>query len=347
MNGAIASDETHGGLLDESRARDWLEDRLPLAGGPITFAPITGGSSNLLFLVEQNGRKFVLRRPPREKYDPTSHNMAREVRLLEALGHTDVPHPRLIAFCSDADIIGAPFLVMEHVDGFSPVGRFPEPFESDAGARRAIGLGMVEALAKLPKVDWKAIGLDGFGKPDGFLDRQVDRWMGQLERYRTRDIPHLEPLAKWLADNRPAQVTQGLMHGDYSFPNVMYARDVPVRMAAIVDWESCTVGDPLLDLGHLLAGWCDPGEERTYLRGVDWRGMPTRREMAARYTELTGLPIDSLEYYRALALFKLAIILEGAYSRVIKGQNDYAPHRTLEQRVPAFIEQAWGFTRAA
>lgn len=347
MNGVRASDETAGGLLDEERARAWLQAHLPGRGDAIRFAPITGGSSNLLFLVEQDNRQYVLRRPPREKYDPTSHNMEREVRLLQALGRTNVPHPRFIAFCDDAEVIGAPFLVMEYVEGFSPVGRFPAPFESPESWRRAIGFGMVEALATLPKVDWKAIGLDGFGKPDGFLDRQVDRWMGQLGRYGTRDIPHLDQLAKWLADNRPAQVAQGLMHGDYSFPNVIYAPDLPVRMAAIVDWEACTIGDPLLDLGHLLAGWCDPGEEQTYLRDIDWRGMPTRREMAARYAELTGLPVDHLEYYRALALFKLAIILEGAYSRVIKGQNDYAPHRTLEQRVPAFVEQAWGFTRAA
>jgi len=347
MNGALASDRTHDGLLDESRARDWLESRLPGADGAISFSPITGGSSNLLFLVERDGRKYVLRRPPREKYDPTSHNMAREVRLLRALGQTDVPHPRFVDFCEEVDVIGAPFLVMEYVDGFSPVGRFPEPFESDDDHRRAIGFGMVETLAILPKVDWRAVGLNGFGKPEGFLDRQVDRWMGQLARYQTRDIPYLEELAKWLTDHRPEQAAQGLMHGDYSFPNVMYARDLPVRIAAIVDWESCTIGDPLLDLGHLLAGWCDPGETRTYLRGIDWRAMPTRAEMAARYAELTGLPIDRIEYYRALALFKLAIILEGAYARVIKGQNDYAPHRTLEQRVPAFIEQAWGFARAA
>lgn len=340
-------DQTHGGLLDEARLFEWIDSRLPGEGEPLAISVITGGSSNLLFSLKRAGRTFVLRRPPREKYDPTSHNMSREVRLLEALGKTNIPHPRLELYCDDSEIIGAHFLVMDFVDGFSPIGTFPEPFENDMSLRREIGFSMVEALSTLPRVDWKAVGLEGFGKPEGFLERQVDRWMGQLARYQTREIPHLEALANWLRDNRPEQVASGLMHGDYSFPNVMLARDLPVRMAAIVDWESCTVGDPLLDLGHLLAGWCDPGEDRTYLRGADWRGMPTRAEMASRYSELTGLPIDNLEYYRALALFKLAIILEGAYSRVIKGQNDYAPHRSLEQRVPAFIDQAWGFARAA
>jgi len=337
----------HGGLLDEARVTAWLDSRLPGAGAPFAISPITGGSSNLLFRIERAGQVWVLRRPPRERYDPTSHNTAREVRLLRALGRTAVPHPRLVLECEDAGVIGAPFLVMDYVDGFSPIGQFPEPFASDPGLRRRIGFAMVEGLATLHAVDWKAAGLDGFGKPEGFLERQVDRWMGQLARYRGRDIPHLDALADWLRDNRPEQVATSLMHGDYSFPNVMIARDLPVRQAAIVDWESCTVGDPLLDLGHLLAGWCDPGETRTYLRDADFTGMPTRAEMAARYAELTGLPVDALAYYRALALFKLAIILEGAYARVLRGENDYAPHRTLEQRVPAFIEQAWGFARSA
>ena len=135
------------------------------------------------------------------------------------------------------------------------------------------------------------------------------------------------------------------MHGDYSFPNVLFARNPPWRIAAIVDWESATIGDPLLDLGHLLAGWCNPGETETYLRDVDFTALPTREQLAARYAELTGLPVDRIHYYRALALFKLAIILEGAYSRYLQGKSTYAPHRTLEHRVPAFIAQAYSFSR--
>ncbi|SCW81132.1 Predicted kinase, aminoglycoside phosphotransferase (APT) family [Sphingobium faniae] len=334
-------------ILPVGRLAEWLDAHLP---GPSTrplVQPLTGGSSNLLYLVERGGRKLVLRRPPPARYDRTSHDISREIRLLSALGQTDVPHPRLIAWSDDADLIGAPFLVMEHVDGFSPVGRFPEPFETNSAHRRDIGFRMVETLARLAKVDWRAVGLDGFGKPDGFLERQVDRWLAQFERCRTRTIPHLDALAHWLRASRPQQVATGLIHGDYSFPNVMIASDPPVRMAAIVDWESSTIGDPLLDLGHLLAGWCNPGESRTYLRDIDWRDMPTRKELVERYAELTGLPSDNIEYYRALALFKLAIILEGAYARYIDRQSDYAPHATLEQRVPALIEQAWGFALGA
>lgn len=335
------------GLIDTDRLSRWIDDRIPGRGDRLAVARLHGGSSNLMFKLERAGRAYVLRRPPRERYDATSHNIEREVALFTALAKTDVPHPRLATYSTDASVIGAPFVVMEFVDGFSPVGVFPEPLESDPSLRRAIGFGMVEGLAVLAKVDWRGIGLEKFGKPHGFLERQVDRWMGQLARYRTREIPHLEELAQWLRQNRPEQVATGLMHGDYSFPNVMFARSPPVRMAAIVDWESATIGDPLLDLGHLLAGWCNPGETLTYHKNVDWKGMPTREELAARYADLTGLPITHINYYRALALFKLAIILEGAYARFQRGQSDYEGHRTLDVRVPAFIAQAFGFTAAA
>jgi aminoglycoside phosphotransferase (APT) family kinase protein len=334
-------------LIDVGHLQDGIDQRIPGRGELVEVTRLHGGSSNLMFKLERAGRAYVLRRPPRERYDPTSHNIKREVTLFTALAKTDIPHPRLATYCEDADVIGAPFVVMEFVDGFSPVGVFPEPMESDLSLRRAIGFGMVDALAKLAILDWRGVGLEQFGKPVGFLERQVDRWMGQLGRYRTRDIPHLDALAQWLRDKRPAQAATSLMHGDYSFPNVMFARQPPVQMAAIVDWESATIGDPLLDLGHLLAGWCDPGETRTYHKNVDWKAMPTRQELAARYAELTGLPIENINYYRALALFKLAIILEGAYARFKNGQSDYEGHRTLDVRVPAFIEQAYSFTQAA
>jgi aminoglycoside phosphotransferase (APT) family kinase protein len=337
-----------GIVIDEASLASWLATQLPMGRDDLVVTPLLGGSSNRLYrLSYAAGPSYVLRCPPREKYDPTSHNVSREITLLSALGKTDLPHSRLITSCSDTTVIGVPFLIMAFVDGFSPVGLFPEPFESSNTQRRQIGVAMVEALAALAKLPWSVIGLKDFGKPEGFLLRQVDRWMTQLTRYQSREIPHLHDLAEWLKRNQPTQQHTSLIHGDYSFPNVMIARQAPVRMAAIVDWESSTIGDPLLDLGHLLAGWCDPGESRTYLRDIDWRGMPTREELAARYAELTGLSVASIEYYRALALFKLAIILEGAYARFLKGQSEYEPHRTLEQRVPQFIEQAWGFSQAS
>lgn len=334
-------------LLDIARLQRWIDDKIPGQGEALSAHRLGGGSSNLMFRLERAGRAYVLRRPPRARYDATSHNIGREITLYAALGKTDVPHARLVTYSTDTEIIGAPFVVTAFVDGFSPLGVFPEPIESEPALRRQVGLGMVEGIAKLAKVDWCGIGLEGFGKPAGFLDRQVDRWMGQLERYRTREIPLLNELARWLADNRPQQGAAGIIHGDYSFPNTMFAPSPPVRMAAIVDWESATIGDPLLDLGHLLAGWCDPGETRTYLQRVNWKHMPTRAEMAARYAELTGLSVANVDYYRALALFKLAIILEGAYARFLNGQSDYEGHRTLDVRVPQFIEQAYSFTRTA
>lgn len=326
---------------------EWLDKQLDGPAKPILAEPLKGGSSNLLYKIHRGEDTFVLRRPPRVRYDKTSHNVTREIRLLTALRNTDVPHPRLIAASDSTDVIGSPFLIMSHVDGWSPVGKYPHPFENDLAARKEIGIAMIGGLAKMAAVDWRAVGLEGFGKPEGFLERQVDRWMGQLQRYQTRKIDHLSDVARWLETNRPMQYSTGLMHGDYSFPNVMLSASPPLRLAAILDWESCTIGDPLLDLGHLLAGWCDPDETATYLRDVNWRGMATREQLLVRYAKLTGASLDNIEYYRVLALFKLAIILEGAYARYKNGQNDYAPHATLKQRVPAFIKRAWKIAQVA
>ena len=173
-------------LLDVGRLKSFIDSRIPGRGEQLSVTRLRGGSSNLMFRVERAGLVYVLRRPPRERYDPTSHNMEREVTLAKALCKTDVPHPRLVTYCDDPAVIGAPFTLMEFVDGFSPIGVFPEPFESDPALRRQIGFGMVEALATLARVDWRHIGLESFGRPDGFLERQVDRWLGQLARYKTR-----------------------------------------------------------------------------------------------------------------------------------------------------------------
>lgn len=327
-------------VIGNSALTEWLAGSIPGLATPPSISRLAGGSSNILYLLDYGSRKLVLRRPPARRYDATSHQLAREIRLLSALARTDVPHPALVACRLEPDLIGSEFLVIEHVDGFSPIGRFPEPFRSPQ-SRRAIGFAMIEALARLARADWRGIGLSDFGKPEGFLQRQVDRWLAQLARYRSREIPLLSDLTLWLRANLPEQRQTALIHGDYSFPNVMIASTPPVRMAALVDWESATIGDPLLDLGHLLAGWCDPGQTRTYLRDADWQDMPTREELATRYAELTGFDLTHLRFYRALALFKLAIILEGAYARHLKGETDYAPHATLRERVPAFIAHAW------
>jgi aminoglycoside phosphotransferase (APT) family kinase protein len=274
------------------------------------------GEANALYWLRRGEHTWVLRRPPAVINAPGASDMAREWRILAALDGTPVPHPAPLLLGGPDSPLGTPFLIMARVDGFTPVGMLPVPYDRPA-SRRDLGLAMVDALAGLAAVPWRERGLEGLGHPDGFLDRQVPRWLRQLEGYRTRDIPGLDWVAGWLGANRPPPQPPALMHGDYSPYNVMASPRDTTRLAAVVDWDTGTIGDPLLDVGHLLARWTEPAEEPAI--GV-WdiqarEGLPTRAELAARYAERTGADLSALPYYQTLALFKLAIILEGSVLR--------------------------------
>jgi aminoglycoside phosphotransferase (APT) family kinase protein len=308
-------------LVDVAALEAWLVTNLD--GGPPLEIERMGeatGVANALFGVRWGGRDLVLRRPPAAKITASAGNMVRERRVLAALADSPVRHPRLVAACEDPDVLGVPFLLMERVDGFTPTDPLPAPFDTDQAARHALGIEAVDAIAELAIVDWRTAGLEGFGKPDGFLARQVDRWRWQLDSYRTREISLLEPLSDWLRRHLPPPGPIGIMHGDYSMFNVMFASCLPARLAAIVDWDSATVGEPLMDLGHLLARWDEPGEAPTRLGAADIAdrtGLATRAELAACYAASTGFDLTHLRYYQVLSLFKLGCIMEGYYAREV------------------------------
>lgn len=309
-------------LIDATRLEAWLAGHVE--GEPPVGLERIGtdtGVGNAMFLVRWGDRELVLRRPPATKVTPSAANVSREARLLAALGGTEVRHPRLVAYCDDDGILGSPFLLMDRVEGFTPVDPLPQPFDHDRAARRGLGTEVVDALAELAVVDWQAIGLDGFGKPDGFLARQVDRWLWQLGTYRTRPLADLDELSDWLRAHLPPPRPVGIMHGDYSLFNVMFSFGAPAHLAAIVDWDTATIGDPLMDLGHLLSRWDEPGEEPTALGTADLAdrtGLPTRAELADRYAARTGAPLADLRYYEVLSLFKLGCIMEGHYARQVE-----------------------------
>lgn len=335
------TDPTFDGLIPHpERLQQWFDASVPGAAAPIAVTQIRGGASNALFRIDRGGEIRALRRPPKVRNDKTSNDIRREFTVLRALAKTQVLHPRLVATCEELDVMGVPFEVMEWIDGFTPFKPFPEPFDSDPAMRRELGFAIIDGIASVANVDWRGVGLENYGKPEGFLERQVDRWLGQLERYRSRDLPHLDDVAAWLRANTPVTPRLGLIHGDYSPANVMVAKDRPARLAAIVDWESATIGDPLLDLGHLLSSWQDAESGPTWGLYHDWRDFPSRKEAAARYAEKTGLPIDKLPYYMTLASFKLALILEGAYYRYRTGRSKLAEHAAMEALVPQMIHQA-------
>lgn len=316
------TDARAGIELDVDVLGEWIGDRLPGAGRPIVAERLgaESGIANALYFVRRGGHEWVLRRPPAVKNHPSAANTEREWRILQALEGTTVPHPAPLLFCDDPDVIGATFMIMGKVDGFTPGMGLPGWITSDPGAAHALAMAYVDGLVELSKVDWVAGGLEGLGKPEGFLERQVSRWLGQLDGYRVREIPEERFLCDWLEANRPAMSPAAIMHGDYSPYNVMVGNEPPVRLAAIIDWDTGTIGDPLLDIGHLLARWVEPGEEGPLgSRGADGvHGYPTRKEMAERYADATGRDVTAMPYYEALALFKLGVILEGGHSRAVK-----------------------------
>ena len=340
----MRDDNALEGLVDVPRLAAWLGERLPGVGEPLEVTRITAGASSELFRLHRGGHVCVLRRPAAGLQNPEAFNriMLREYQVLRALEGTGVPHPKPLAVGDDPAVLGATFYVMEYVDGFTPQDPLPPPFDTDAPARRGLGLALVDALADLATLDWRALGLEGFGKPEGFLERQVPRWLGQLATYKVRDIPGLDPVARWLAANVPPMSPAAIMHGDYQFINVMFHHGAPARLAAIVDWEQATIGDPLLDLGWLLAGWTDPGEAKprhaAYL--TQREGLPTRAELAERYARRTGRALDHLDYYVVLAWFKLACVLEGAYARYVAGKSRLEAHRLMGDLVLNLIREA-------
>lgn len=311
--------------IDLARLDAWAREALP-GEGPLEATRLSSGASNEIYSLRRGPHEWILRCPPAALHDPAARNriMLREFRVLRALEGTPVPHPHPLAACDDPAVIGVTFYVMERVDGFTPSDPLPPPYDADPAARRSMGLEMIDVLADLASVDWRAAGLEGFGKPTGFLERQVDRWLGQLATYRTREIPGIEPVAAWLREHTPPASAPGVMHGDYHFLNVMFRHGAPARMAAVVDWEQSTVGDPLLDLGWLLSGWSDPDDPPPLRFGSTWfrqrEGLPTRAELAERYARRTGRDLSHLDYYVVLAMFKCACVLEGGYALHVAGR---------------------------
>lgn len=321
-------------VIDFARLAPWMDGQGLGAGAIERVETIAGGTQNVMLRFTRGGRSFVLRRGPRHLRQRSNDVMRREARVLSALAPTAVPHPRFIAGCFDESVMnGAVFYLMEPVDGFNATMGLPGHYATDASWRHAMGLDAAAALATLGAVDYTAVGLTDLGKPDGFLERQVPRWMGELEGYAKLEgyggpqIPELERVAKWLEQNRPPHFTPGIMHGDYHLANVMFAYDAP-RLAAICDWEMCTIGDPLLDLGWFVASFPSANNRAAAavpLPKLD--GLPAPLELVARYAESSKRDLSHLDWYQVLACFKLGIVLEGTHARACAGQ---APRETGE-----------------
>jgi aminoglycoside phosphotransferase (APT) family kinase protein len=334
--------------LDEGVLGRWLDaNDAPGSGEKPLLQQLKGGSQNTLYLIRRGSERMVLRMPGARADAARIDGLLREIRLVRALSGTDVPHAELIAADDTGTVFGKPFYVMQAIDGWSPMdGGWQAPFDTDLQARRDLAFQLVGGAAMLGRVDWRGQGLDGFGRPDGFHERQVDRWLSFLESYQVRELPGLAEASDWLRRNRPTHYQPGIMHGDYQFANVMFAQGKPARLAAIVDWEMTTVGDPLLDLAWALLGYDgeNPSEDGFYL---DMKGMPKRSELLQHYEKISGLSTENIDYYLVLANWKLGIVLEKTYAAGVRtGKVDPNIQDAFGAMIPRLIATAAEMARS-
>ncbi|WP_214323159.1 phosphotransferase family protein [Nonomuraea sediminis] len=330
--------------IDWPRLVAWMTEHVPAAGEPLSVSLISGGKSNLTYLVEARDRRLVLRRPPLGHVLPTAHDMRREFRVISALAGTPVPVPEPVAFCADEDVIGAPFYLMGHVEGEAVRTRDELGTPSPEDTRR-LSERLAEVLAAIHAVDYQEVGLGDFGRPDGYLARQLDRWCQQWERSKTADLPEYDRLVARLRDRLPASGENTLVHGDYRLDNTLVRLAPAPEILAVVDWEMSTLGDPLADLGLTLTYWHDPGDDER--AGIPVAGDVTlapgflnAAEFAAHYAKVSGRDISDLGFYVAFGNFKLAVIVEGIHARFRQGKTVGEGFDRIGSAVPTLIARA-------
>jgi aminoglycoside phosphotransferase (APT) family kinase protein len=302
------------------RVTDWFDRHVDGATPPLEFELIAGGHSNLTYKVtDAAGNRYVLRRPPLGHVLATAHDMGREHRVISALGPTPVPVAPAIGFCGDSDVNGAPFYVMGYVDGHVVRDADTAKATFTAEQRRTAGHSLVDVLAEIHAVDPDEVGLGDLGRKDGYIDRQLRRWYGQWQQSKTRDLPAVDEVHAVLASSIPDQGPATIVHGDYRLDNCLL--DDEATVAAVLDWEICTLGDPLADVGLLLVYWTEPSDAHPALLTAPTvvEGFPSRAELLDRYAERSGREVGAVDYYVAFGYWKLACIVEGVYARYLGG----------------------------
>jgi aminoglycoside phosphotransferase (APT) family kinase protein len=330
--------------LDLRALRGYLEPVLGGLPGPLHAEVIPGGRSNLTYVVTDGKRTLVVRRPPLAHVLPTAHDMRREFTVQRALGKTGYPVAPVLALCTDAAVIGAPFYVMEHVAGHIVRTALPPEFPDTRETRQRMSEALVAALVRLHQLDPGAVGLGDFGHPEGFLERQVRRWWQQWLASRTRDLPAMEDLHRLLETSLPVSARPAIVHGDFRLDNAMFAPRDPSRIVAVLDWEMSTLGDPLCDLGLLLTYWAesadDPAAHSLHGGSVTGEtGFFRRADIVAAYRRDSGRDLSDLDWYVAFGAYKLAIILEGITARFLMGMTVGEGFETVGAAVPAVVDR--------
>lgn len=347
--------------FDVEALGDWLDQNVPaLAGGPLSVSPVSGGSTNQILAVDRGGRRAIFRSPPAAGSPQGMRTIQREATVIRALDGTDVPAPGFLGHCPDPEVIGLPFYVMEEVDGWAATvtpqntTEYPSRF-AQGPDQHYLGYAMVDGLAAMANLDYRAVGLADFGKADGFLERQPDRWLGQIDsypkqypKYEVRRLEGLDYVADWLRANVPSTSRPGLMHGDYALNNVLFAHRPPARLVAIIDWETATIGDPLLDLAaftqNLLAG-DDDGVDGG-IRYFDPTNFPRRADAVDYYGERTGRDVSTIDYYYVLSRFRTACMIEYKVAEAIQGLSSKAKGDRFDGLVRGLLLDAQELARS-
>lgn len=317
-----AAEVRPGEELDLTRLAEFLRSYFPESQGPLVVRQFPSGHSNLTYFVSIAGREMVLRRPPFGSKVKSAHDMGREFRVLSRL-HAVYPAPRALLYCDDAEILGAPFYLMERIHGIIFRRKMPEGLYISPEKARQLDESFVDNLARLHGLDYAAIGLGDLGKPEGYLDRQVRGWIERYQGSKTHELPEVEQLSAWLKEHMPAQSGAALIHNDYKFDNMVLDADDITQVKGVLDWEMCTLGDPLADLGTAIAYWVEQGDPPE-LQSVHWGpttlpGSLSRAQLVQRYAEKTGRDVSNIVYYYVFALFKTAVITQQIYYRFHHG----------------------------
>ncbi len=331
--------------FDEQKLAGYLRGRLPGSDQPLAVRQFGGGAANLTYLLDYGSHQYVLRRPPLGPVARSAHDMSREYKVLSVL-HQAYPYaPQAFVHCADTAVIGAEFFVMERRQGVVVRRRIPPEFAGMPAAPRRMSEALVDALADFHAVDFAALGLSDLGRPEGFIERQIAGWYKRWHAAKTEDLADMDIVYRWLGENMPQETAVSLVHNDYKLDNVMLADNDPGKIVAVFDWDMCTLGDPLNDLGALLTYWVEPTDP-PYFRAAammpvgDDLGFLTREELVQRYAERSGRSVADIRFYHALGLFRLTVIIAQIYIRYVRGQTQDQRFAAMGQMIPVMARAA-------
>jgi aminoglycoside phosphotransferase (APT) family kinase protein len=333
-----------GEELDLSRLEPFLRGHFPDDTGTLSVAQFPSGHSNLTYLVSLGDRQMVLRRPPFGSKVKTAHDMSREYRVLSKLHLVYPQAPKALLFCEDASVLGCPFYLMQRIQGVILRRDPPEGLGTNAETARQLSEAFVDNLARLHGLDYTAIGLADLGKPQGYLDRQVKGWIDRYRGSQTHELPEVESISVWLNECKPGEASYALIHNDYKYDNIVLDPADLTTIVGVLDWEMCTIGDPLTDLGTALAYWVDP-QDPDQLKRIRWGpttlpGTMTRSELVRRYAQITGRDVSNMIFYRVLALFKVAVIIQQIYYRYHQGLTKDTRFASMPEVIRIILDAA-------